>query len=317
MDSAPKPKAAHQPSSPPHRPTSGKAQSSVSRPAPTEFTSNGYNWPIAIIILAIVALPLLVYWRLPEPTSRAPTATVPTYLDPLERSRNSSSLLADTRTTAPTERTPAIDAVMGRVTSQALNLRLGPGVEHPVIRRLLFAEEVKVTGSDNDGWLAVSYNGEEGYVNGAFIAIGESQTTLQKLCPLEPLSPANGTVFTSTQNGEHSLTVTAPESDNLLLKLKDRAGTSVFLAYVEQGRTVTFNTIPDGDYQAWFATGKAFSKKCGRFTEGSIVSFDSVFRNYRIQQAGYQRYATTHMTYKLRRTQNGNFQPMQARPEQF
>ncbi|WP_442598318.1 hypothetical protein ACSBPU_11470 [Parapusillimonas sp. JC17] len=180
-----------------------------------------------------------------------------------------------------------------------------------------FAERVTIAGPETNGWVFVTTRSGSGFVNKAYLLTGDPNATLLALCPPDHPPPANGTVLAKSLNGEHALTITAPISVPALIKLKDRDGATAFLGYVDAGRTITFNGIPDGSYQAWFATGSAYSRKCEQFIDAPAVTFDPNFIKYQIESTGFRQYAATHMTYRLQRTTGGNFSPSSAQSEDF
>lgn len=212
--------------------------------------------------------------------------------------------------------TPQVVATHARVISPELNLRSGPGTSFPVIARLKYAQAVTIINDPESDWATIKLETGDGYAHKAYLRAGSPETTLRELCPVNTGGIRNGQILSGAMTGEHSLSITAPTTHDVLVKLKRPDSTDLFLGFVEQGRTVTFNGIPNGTFRTWFATGKSFSAKCGRFVEDSIVSFDETLREYRVKQDGYAAY-TTEMSYQLQRTQSGNFSPSHASVEDF
>lgn len=311
------------PSQAPRPPAFHPAQNSKRHPTKnaqaTENPSIRFGW--FWMVLTFVAIGYLLSngyksaQKLPVPQSDVtkPARGGESHFDsPMPRSSVAS---APTHPASPPSGIP--DQVEGRVSAPALNLRSGPGVNFPAKHKLKFAEPITVIGADVNGWVSVNTRSGSGFVNKSYVLTGEPQSTLTALCPPDQAPPANGTVLAKAFEGEHALSVTAPASVPALIKLKGRDGSTVFLAYVDAGRTITFNGIPDGSYQAWFATGSGYSRQCEQFTDQPAITFDPNFIDYRIETTGFQRYAATHMTYRLQRTVGGNFSPSSAKPEDF
>ncbi|MDR1786439.1 MAG: SH3 domain-containing protein [Spirochaetaceae bacterium] len=57
------------------------------------------------------------------------------------------------------------------VTSDALNVRGGPGVDNPVITQVKKGDVLTVTGDKQNGWLPVEFNGKRGFVSSEMVQI--------------------------------------------------------------------------------------------------------------------------------------------------
>lgn len=59
----------------------------------------------------------------------------------------------------------------------AVNVRRGPSTDYEQIGKLLYGEEVNVTGMADNGWYRISYGEEEGYVSNKYLITMEPSTT--------------------------------------------------------------------------------------------------------------------------------------------
>ena len=57
-------------------------------------------------------------------------------------------------------------------TTDALNLRTGPGTENSIITVMPYGATVSIDGGSEGGWYPVSYNGYSGYASGDYLSIG-------------------------------------------------------------------------------------------------------------------------------------------------
>lgn len=211
------------------------------------------------------------------------------------------------------EQLPATDKVFanllprGRVTAPELNVRAGPNAKHDVVARLRFLDTVSVEGPADSGWIPISHRAGFGYVNGAYIQVGPDHVTLQALCGNAETPPASGTLFKRPEvSGDHELRIRSSDSADALIKLKDSGGRTVLSGYVRRGEAYTFRGIPTGRYSAWFATGGAYSAKCGRFLQDMAVTFDPTPQEFRVTQSAGLTYSTI-IEYSLQRQKGGNF----------
>ncbi|WP_338618979.1 DnaJ domain-containing protein [Achromobacter sp. E1] len=205
----------------------------------------------------------------------------------------------------------------GRVNAVELNVRAGPGANHDVLARLRFLDTVSIEGPQSVGWIPVSHRAGFGYVNATYIQVGSDADTLRQLCQDDGAPLSSGTVLKRpSADGDHELRIVANGDRDALVKLKDAQGHTAFSGYVRRGQTYTFQGIPSGVYTAWFATGAAFSSKCGRFLNDMTVSYDPTPRQFKTTQAGNLAYSTV-MEYSLQLQRNGNFSPRAADPLAF
>lgn len=205
----------------------------------------------------------------------------------------------------------------GRVNTVELNVRAGPSANHDVLARLRFLDTVSIEGPPSSGWIPVSHRAGFGYVNAAYIQAGSDADTLRQLCQDDGAPVSSGTVLKRPNgNGDHELRIVANGDRDALVKLKDAQGHTAFSGYVRRGQTYTFQGIPSGVYTAWFATGAAFSLKCGRFLHDMNVSYDPTPRQFKTTQSGNLAYSTV-MEYSLQLQRNGNFSPSAADPVAF
>lgn len=63
----------------------------------------------------------------------------------------------------------------GKITTDSLNVRSGPGKDYDAIGKVYSSETVTITGSEN-GWYLIDYNGVEGYVSAKYVEMEEAET---------------------------------------------------------------------------------------------------------------------------------------------
>jgi len=107
-----------------------------------------------------------------------------------------------TPTPSPTPTIPlggVIDTAVVSVTG-TLNMRSGPGTNHPVIRGLLNGVEVGLLGAAQNGFRPIRYGGTDGWASEAFLDIGVSN-------PVDPDVPVvgNQAIGKATMNATVSL----------------------------------------------------------------------------------------------------------------
>lgn len=62
------------------------------------------------------------------------------------------------------------EVVSGSVTARSLNVRSGPGTDHPVIGGLSYGDEVTVVGRNaEETWLQIVYESEKAWVSAAYV----------------------------------------------------------------------------------------------------------------------------------------------------
>lgn len=197
----------------------------------------------------------------------------------------------------------------GRVNAPELNVRAGPGANHDVVARLRFLDTVSIEGPLNNGWMPVSHQAGFGYVNAIYIQLGPDVDTLRTLCQDDAPGLKSGTILKRPSTvGDHELRINATIDHDALVKLKDPQGRTVLSGFVRRGEMYTFQGIPSGVYTTWFATGGAFSSRCGRFLQDMSVTYDPKPHQYKATQSGNLMYSTV-MEYSLQRQRNGNFSP--------
>lgn len=68
----------------------------------------------------------------------------------------------------------------GKITTESLNVRGGPGKEYEVIGKVYSADTVKITGS-TDGWYRIVYDGTEGYVSAEYVSTNDNMEKTETL----------------------------------------------------------------------------------------------------------------------------------------
>lgn len=199
------------------------------------------------------------------------------------------------------------------VTADALNMRSGPSGDYPVIEVLPKFETVQATVSNTAGWLEVNKGENRGFVSAAFMEKGIGSVARMVSCRNNAgAPPIHGEVFISSSMGPNALEVKAPGGSDVIVKLKNKRGETILNGYVSSGRTHTFSSIPDGEFQFQYAMGNNYSRSCEVFTDNMRVNRDPEYTPYTSDST----YSTI-MTYELVITVNGNFSPSSMRVEDF
>jgi len=278
----------------------------------------GSNWGYYVFFLVLIGLIVAGSnsGKSSPTTSKPAAAGTPAQNRPLAQPRGTDAP-AVTAAPKPTNQriyqTPASGGAFadmlprGRVSAPELNVRAGPTAKSEVVARLRFLDTVLIEGPAQGGWIPISHRAGFGYVNNAYIQVGADQDTLRTLCSDSEAPPASGTLVKRIETpGEHELRIRAAENGDALVKLKDSGGRTVFAGYVRRGEAHTFRGIPTGRYSAWFATGGAYSAKCGRFLQDMTVTFDPTPQEFRTTHSAGLTYSTI-IEYSLQRQRGGNF----------
>lgn len=134
-------------------------------------------------------------------------------------------------------------------------------------------------------------------------------------CTVASPTPVNGEMLVSTGGSEHKLTIHNAPGTDAVVKLKDRNQETVLAMYVRAGATAS-TSVPNGNLQFQYATGRDYSTDCGRFLQDMQASKDPVYEVYETTQQGNYIY-TSEVTYTLERVSNGNFQPSKMSNSDF
>ena len=135
----------------------------------------------------------------PEPTS-APEATeppeatqAPEATEPPEATQAPEATPTPTETTRPYTVTDAGDTVY--VTGSGVNLREGPGTNYSILAVLSSGTALKRTGTTDNNWTRVEYQGKEGYLSNAFVSAEEPKGTPAATPAPGDVTPAEDTVI--------------------------------------------------------------------------------------------------------------------------
>ena len=117
-----------------------------------------------------------------------------------------------------------------------------------------------------------------GVIAGAliFAPSADAQISDERLahCRAETGPPvSNGEIIYQAEEGGHVITVDNGNDDDALLKLKKPDGSTILAFIVKAQSQASIETIPDGEFYIYFASGKNYSRApgCGFFTENLYV----------------------------------------------
>jgi len=305
------------PTRPPHRPPPPN-QPAAAQTRTQSSVDKGSNWGYYVFFLLLLGLIVAGTnsGKSSSPSSKSAVAGIPSQ-NPTPAQPRASEAPAVTGAPKPTshriDQAPASGGVFadllprGRVAAPELNVRAGPTAKHDVVARLRFLDTVSIEGPAQSGWIPISHRAGFGYVNNAYIQVGADQDTLRALCSDSEAPPPSGTLVKRIETpGDHELRIRAADNGDALVKLKDTGGRTVFAGFVRRGEAHTFRGIPTGRYSTWFATGGAYSAKCGRFLQDMTVTFDPTPQEFRTTHSAGLTYSTI-IEYSLQRQRGGNF----------
>ena len=154
-----------------------------------------------------------------------------------------------------------------RVHSNGLNLREGPGREHPTLETLERNEILLVIGKKGDcDWLKVfSPNGAKGWVSGDPIYV-----VLDAPCyeiPFGSYRPLNGELLyrDPAASGLGELQVSNLGEKDLALTVTNYAGGLLYALYIRSRQSAAITLVPDGSYTLTFVTGREWLGDLGTF----------------------------------------------------
>ena len=67
----------------------------------------------------------------------------------------------------------------GKITTDSLNVRSGPGKDYDAIGKVYSSETVQITGQDS-GWYQIDYNGTEGFVSSKYVEMEEEISLIEE-----------------------------------------------------------------------------------------------------------------------------------------
>lgn len=215
------------------------------------------------------------------------------------------------------ESSPKSNPVM-HVTAKALNVRAQPNTQAKIVGRFIRYQDIYQLTSPNLGWAYVRDRSSQikGYVSTKYIDQGSGWSAWLRACRATGITrPRNGHVLTKPGYGKHSLVVNNSPGADALVKLKDVSGQTIISMYVRAGQTAKVN-VPDGRYQFQYASGKEFSRSCGRFLVDMVASKDPNYQDF-VAERRYNGTAYMQQTYTLQRVTGGNFSPRSMNASDF
>lgn len=151
-----------------------------------------------------------------------------------------------------------------KVTTQTLNLRIGPGKNYSSIQSLCLYDEVTLIDNDNSDWWYVEYGSIKGYVSGKYLSkINQVDLCLgyEKVLILtgEPL-PCENIISDNDYSIDNRLIVYVGNSTDVIVKLMNSSDICVRIAYIRSGETSIMRNIREGFYYLKIAYGKDLRK---------------------------------------------------------
>jgi hypothetical protein len=172
--------------------------------------------------------------------------------------------------------------ISATIKTDALNLRAGPGVEYPTLKKLGQGEQVRVVGQfDGCAWLqVVTTADQQGWISGA-----QGDASLNAACSALPdghFRPLTGLVRTYVEAaGQGKLLIKNGTDGDGVAILADLSGTPepVMAAYIRAGDQYEMTGIPNGVYRLYFAHGELWNANAREFEEPvDRQRFEDTFR---------------------------------------
>ncbi len=127
---------------------------------------------------------------------------------------------------------------------------------------------------------------------------------------------ANGAVLLRKGAGSHTISVSNGTQWDALVKVKKLSGQAVLAFFVAASADATVTEVPEGIYRIMFATGRRFSRSCGRFLEDMQVSAFEKLQHLRTTSGGIFQY-TTHLHFTLHPVVGGNAPTRRIASDEF
>lgn len=165
-----------------------------------------------------------------------------------------------------------------------LKLRQAAGEGAPVLTLLDRFTTVQVVDKSAGGeWTEVrTPAGMVGWVPRRALYAGPGALDKQEWCGANMGSaPQAGEILVRRATGEHRLLIHNDGRTDAVVKLKTASGTTVVSYFVPATYHIGVGGIPEGNYRIEFATGRAYSRACGLFTEdmhAGLMPFTLTFK---------------------------------------
>lgn len=165
---------------------------------------------------------------------------------------------------------PAAVGDIRHVAVDDLKLRQTPGEGAPVLTLLdRFTTVQVINGAAGGAWAEVrTPAGMTGWVPRRALYAGSGSLDKQEWCAANRGAPPQaGEALVRRATGEHRLLIHNDGRLDAVVKLKTAAGTTVVSFFVPATYHIGVGGIPEGTYRIEFATGSAYSRACGLFTD--------------------------------------------------
>ncbi len=180
---------------------------------------------------------------------------------------------------------PASIGDIRHVAVDDLKLRQAAGEAAPVLTLLDRFTTVQVIDKSAGGeWTEIRIPaGITGWVPRRALYAGPGALDKQEWCGANKGSaPQAGEILVRRATGEHRLLIHNDGRTDAVVKLKTASGTTVVSYFVPATYHIGVGGIPEGTYRIEFATGRAYSRACGLFTEGmqaGVLPFTVTFKS--------------------------------------
>lgn len=150
------------------------------------------------------------------------------------------------------------------VTSQTLNLRIGPGKEHGIIRTLSKGDAVILIQEHENGWWEVDFEGYQGYVHSSLVKIDPYSGWEKKNYQSGVTPDCENVIPEYDYNLDNYLKINVGSGTDVIVKLVKKGiyeEECIRIVYVRGGESYKIKNIPEGRYYLKIAYGKDYRKK--------------------------------------------------------
>jgi uncharacterized protein YgiM (DUF1202 family) len=206
------------------------------------------------------------------------------------------------------------------VNIHSLNLREGPTTSSDVITVLKqydTLEKIQENEAQSDWIYVKTINGDVGYVSQKYITLGDGRIAEMQWCiDNAGERPYTAEVFVQKSRGEHEINIHNGTSQDALVKLKNKSGSTVLSFYVRAKDKAKILNVPEGYFGTQFATGNDFSRVCQKFMHNmNAFTYPDYDPFITTSDANY--YYNTIVEYTLHAVPSGNVQPGSIDLSQF
>lgn len=173
------------------------------------------------------------------------------------------------------KRLPTSITLPGHVRSWGAPLKIEPDIKSTSIADIAGLTNVAILPESRpiNGWVRVSHEGREGYIEDANLALGEAIKAYHRECAYgESERPQSGSLIAGALTGRHVLQLHGLEAVDAVVTLESSRHKGGLAVYVRAGEEAVVRGVAADDYRLSYSAGQRFSMACGIFTRGAKYS---------------------------------------------